>query len=137
MKQLLISEEKHQQVKGKRKQRPQIILKNIAESKSESESEIEGEMESEQYNEGQYIVVQYQGKRDILYFAAVITELDEELYHVTFYKRKGKDYFLYDEDDVDEIGIECIKGTLSPPDIKQKLNVYYLFNYSQYNIDLQ
>ena len=56
----------------------QILLKNIADCKSESESEIEGELESEQHNEGQYIVLQYQGKCDILYFAAVITEVDEE-----------------------------------------------------------
>ena len=83
--------------------------------------------------------VQYQGKRHAMYFSAVITEVDEdEMYHVTFYKCNGKDFFLFDEEDTDLIGVECIKCVLEPPDVTQKKEeVYYTFDYSKYNIKLE
>ena len=67
---------------------------------------------SDTYDVGDFIVVQYmcKGRSDLVYYAAMITEVDEEeeMYKVSFYKKKGKQYFLFDEDDDDEIGAGCI-----------------------------
>ena len=41
----------------------------------------------------------------------------------------GKKYFIFDENDHDKVGAECIFKELPPPEIKQKLDqVYYHFN---------
>ena len=93
--------------------------------------------EEDSYDKGDFVVFQYQRKMEIIYFVAVITDVNEEdeLYQVSFYKCRGKKYFLFDQTDTDEIGIECIKGELPEPNFTQKLEaVYYYFDCSKYKI---
>ena len=55
-----------------------------------------------------------------------------------FINEKVKKYFLFDEEDEDEIGAECIKGKLPVPDHKEKLDeVYYFFDCSKYSIKFE
>ena len=57
---------------------------------------------SKNLTKGQYVIVEYQGKRQCKYYVSVDEE--EKLYQVTFYKRYDKDSFLLNEKDTDEIG---------------------------------
>ena len=83
---------------------------------------------SKNLTKGQYVIVEYQGKRECKYYVSVITDVDEEekLYHVTFYRPYGKDSFLLNEKDIDEIGQECIAGTVQPPAVKQKKDEIFI-----------
>ena len=79
--------------------------------------------------------MEYQGKRQCKYYVSVITGVDdgEKLYHVTFYKRYGKDSFIFNEKDTDEIGEECIIGIVQPPAVKQRSDeILYFFDLSSY-----
>ena len=54
------------------------------------------------------------------------------------YKRYGKDAFLLDENDTDEIVEECIIGDIDPPSIKQKSDkLLYYFDTSHLNIKVE
>ena len=87
---------------------------------------------------GQYIIVEYQGKKSRRYFVAVITDVvdddDEKLLSVTFYKRFGKEAFVLNEDDTDEIVEENIVGVVKTPTLKQKGDkLLYFFDLSSYD----
>ena len=87
---------------------------------------------------GQYIIVEYQGKKSRRYFAAAITDVvdddDEKLLSVTFYKRFGKEAFVLNEDDTDEIVEENIVGVVKTPTLKQKGDkLLYFFDLSSYD----
>ena len=87
---------------------------------------------------GQYIIVEYQGKKSRRYFVAVITDVvdddDEKPLSVTFYKRFGKEAFVLNEDDTDEIVEENIVGVVKTPTLKQKGDkLLYFFDLSSYD----
>ena len=87
---------------------------------------------------GQYIIVEYQGKKSRRYFVAVITDVvdddDVKLLSVTFYKRFGKEAFVLNEDDTDEIVEENIVGVVKTPTLKQKGDkLLYFFDLSSYD----
>ena len=71
---------------------PKIILCNLAESKSESESESDMESENEQYSEGQYTIVQYQGKHNILYYAALLKSMRKKNYIIVWPAELARTY---------------------------------------------
>ena len=98
----------------------------------ESDSDVDFDAQ-EKYNEGDYVIIQYtKGKKNgIVYFAAVIDSVDSEneLFGVSFFKKSSAGFFLHNENDKDEIGIECILRRLPVPDIKQKKDqLYYFFD---------
>ena len=90
-------------------------------------------------DEGDYVIVQYAGKKNIVYYAAVITAVKgEDMYEMMFFHRNGKKSFLLEEEDTDEIGEECVFRKLSPPREEWKTDrVYYYFSYGTYGIELQ
>ena len=49
-----------------------------------------------------------------------------------------KRYFIFDENDHDEVGTECIFKKLPPPEIKQKLDqIFYYLTCVDFKIELQ
>ena len=93
------------------------------ESVCENES-LHDDTESEiNLTNGDYAIVKYAGKQRMLYYASVVNEVHpvEDMYVVAFFNCNGKDFFLFDEKDVDKVGVECILAKLPPPEIKQKL----------------
>ena len=90
---------------------------------------------SKNLTKGQYVIVEYQGKRECKYYVSVITDVDEEekLYQVTF-KRYGIYSFLQNEKNTDEIWEGYIVGTVQPPAVKQKKDeILYSFDLSLYD----
>ena len=88
---------------------------------------------------GDYIVVQYAGKCNVVYYATVAASVNnDKIFTVSFFKCNGKKYFISDENDHDEVSAECIFRELPPPEIKQKLyQIYYYFNCVDLKIELQ
>ena len=57
---------------------------------------------------------------------------------MSLFKCNGKKYLIFDENDFQQVGAECIFKKLSPPEIKQRLEqLYYYFNCVDLNIELQ
>ena len=64
----------------------------------------------------------------------VVDDDDEKLLSVTFYKRFGKEAFVLNEDDTDEIVEENIVGVVKTPTLKQKGDkLLYFFDLSSYD----
>ena len=90
-------------------------------------------------NQGDHAIVQYAGKKKILYYAAIVTEVvDHDMYKVMFYKRSSKNYFILDKKDTDEVGEECILERIDPPTQSSKTDrIYYTFDTCSKQDDLQ
>jgi hypothetical protein len=89
---------------------------------------------------GDFYIIQYRGKRRILYYAAVCKKLlpDNRMLKVAFYKRKGNRHFTYYPKDTDEVGEECIYKKISPPEVRQKKEQeYYYFDIDSLDITLE
>lgn len=89
---------------------------------------------------GAFYIIQYRGKRRILYYAAVCKKVlpDDQMLEVAFYRRKGNPYFTYYPKDTDTVGVECIYKTISPPDVRQKREQeYYFFDLNSFDITLE
>ena len=113
---------------------PGIALKewgNISEfSDDESSEDDNAGFEFSDIVNGNYVVVRYAGKCNVVYYAAVVTSLNNDvMFNVSFFKCNGKKHYNFDENDHDEVGAECLFKKLALPEIKQKLDhVYYYFN---------
>ena len=52
-------------------------------------------------------------------YVAVVTSVNnDEMFAVLFFRCNRKKYFIFDENDHDEVGAECIFKKLPPPEIK-------------------
>ena len=132
---------------GKKSGKKVIPLFDKSDNESSGEDDAcDEESSEEQYidfgidiSKGDYVVVQYAGKKAVIYYAAVVTNVrDDEMYEVMFFRRNGNTFFILDTNDTDEIGEECIFSKLSPPKEGWKTDrIYYHFQYEKSTIDLQ
>ena len=51
------------------------------------------------------------------------------MFTVSFFTCNRKKYFIFDENDHDEVGAKCTSKKLPPPEIKQKLDQVYYFKF--------
>ena len=81
------------------------------------------------------MLIQYAGKRNVVYAAVVTSVNNDEMVTVSFFQCNGKKYFIFDKNDHYEVGAKCILEKLPPPEIKQNLDqLYYYFNCVDLNI---
>lgn len=125
--------EKPKQKEKPKKKMPRILLLDPSDDE-------ESEGVDPTYDIGDFVVVQYMSSTGLVFYAAVVNDVNkvDDMYSVIFYKCRGKKYFLFDEEDDDEIGIECIMGKLPPPHFSQKFEeIYYYFDCSNYDVKFE
>ena len=68
--------------------------------------------------------------RETEHVAVVTSVKNDEMFTVSFFTCNRKKYFIFDENDHDEVGAKCTSKKLPPTEIKQKLDQVYYFKFN-------